>query len=185
MTTLRDLVVRVETSDVANAVVRTYEPGTEWLEEAVADVMAELRRLTPDESGGEYELHIEPTTPVEPNEPSSWEVCCIKCDDPERYGLDLSPWQEWLAIRVPQSLQDAMPAAEIVAHCIWEMTFYGFTQERIAETRAELDRRMREIDEGKTEFIPMEQVMDKLRAKFGWSDDDSGDAGQKSGKNDT
>lgn len=179
MTTLRDLVVRVETSDVANAIARTYQADNEWLEEAVADVMVELRRLTPDQSGDEYELQIEPTGPVEPGEPLSWEVCCGKRDDSERYGFDLSPWEEWLALRIPQSLQDTMPAAEIVAHCIWEMTFYGFTQERIAETRAELDRRMCEIDEGKAELIPMEQVMDKLRAKFGASDDESGGAGQK------
>lgn len=180
MTTLCDLVVRVETSDVADAIVRVYQADNEWLEEAVADVMVELRRLTPDESGDEYELQIEPIGPFEPGEPSSWEVWCSKRDDSERYGLDLSPWEEWLAIRIPQSLRDTMPASEIVAHCIWEMTFYGFTQERVAETRAELDRRMCGIDEGRAEFIPMEQVMDKLRAKFGWSDDESGGvAGQK------
>ncbi len=37
-----------------------------------------------------------------------------------------------LVLRVPQSLLDKMTAAEIVAHCVWEMTFYGFTQEKIA-----------------------------------------------------
>ncbi len=36
---------------------------------------------------------------------------------------------------------------DIVAHCVWEMTFYGFTQEKIAETRAELERRIKEIAE--------------------------------------
>ena len=79
---------------------------------------------------------------------------CSKQNDPERYGLDLSRWEEWLAISVPQSLLDKLAAADIVAHCVWDMTFYGFTQERIAETRAKLDRRVKEIDEGKAELIP-------------------------------
>lgn len=174
MTTLRDILAKAETEDVVEIVQRIYGPDAEWLPEAIADVMEELRRLMPDDSGGEYELHIEQTAPLEPDEKPFWEVWCSKRDDPERYGLDLSPWEEWLAIRVSQSLQDAMSAAEIAAHCIWDMTFYGFTQERIAETRAELDRRAREIDEGKAECIPMEQVMERLRAKFGLSNESHG-----------
>lgn len=186
MTTLRDLVFKVGDAPVIHAVALLYHQGeTEWLPEAIADVLSQLRKLPPDSAASDFELHIDLTSSIEPNEPSYWDVCCTKQNDPERYGLDLSRWEEWLAVDVTQSLQDAMPAAEIVAHCIWEMTFYGFTQERIAETRAELDRRMREIDEGKTEFIPMEQVTDKLRAKLGWSDDDSGGAGEKSGENET
>jgi hypothetical protein len=39
-----------------------------------------------------------------------------------------------------------MTAAEIVAHCVWEMTFYGFTQEKIAAFRAELECSVKEID---------------------------------------
>jgi hypothetical protein len=60
------------------------------------------------------------------------------------------------AIAVPQSLLDRMSATDIVAHCVWDMTFYGVTQERIAEARAELDRRLKEIDEGEAVFIPWE-----------------------------
>lgn len=166
MTTLRDIFAKAETGDVIEIVQRIYEPDAEWLPEAIADVLDELRRLTPDESGGKYELHIEPTVPLEPDDQPFWEVWCSKQHDPERYGLDLSPWEEWLAIEVPQSLQDAMSNAEIAAHCIWDMTFYGFTQERIAETHAELDRRVKEINEGKVELIPWEEVKARLGAKF-------------------
>ena len=66
-----------------------------------------------------------------------WNVSC-KEGDPARCGLDLPRWEEWLAIRVPQSLLEKITAAEIVAHCVWEMTFYGFTQENIAAFRTEL-----------------------------------------------
>ena len=94
-------------------------------------------------------------------------MCCTKEGDLERYGLDLSRWEDWLAIRIPRSLLDRLPAAEIVAHCVWEMTFYGFTQEKVAAFRADLERRVREIDEGRAELIGWEEAKERLRAKFG------------------
>ena len=48
--------------------------------------------------------------------------------------------------RAALALLDKMTAAEIVAHCVWEMTFYGFTQEKIAAFRAELECSVKEID---------------------------------------
>lgn len=73
-------------------------------------------------------------------------------------GLDLSRWEEWLAVRVPQSLLDKMMATEIVAHCLWEMTFYGFTQEQIAAFRVELENNVKEIDAGTPELVSGEQA---------------------------
>jgi uncharacterized protein DUF6557 len=147
MGTLRDLVLRADAAEVTEAIGRLYDRReTAWLPHAVSDVLTELRRLTPDHSGTEYELHIELLPPTAIDDAPYWDVCCCKEGDPERYGFDLSPWAEWLAIRVPQSLLDKMTAAEIVAHCVWEMTFYGFTQEKIGAFRAELECSVKEID---------------------------------------
>ena len=148
MTTLRDLFRKVEDESVIEAVARLYDQRkTEWLPDAIADVLSELRKLTPDSAGCQYKLHIELTPPIDPEEQSHWDVSCTKQNDPERYGLDLSHWEEWLGISVPHSLIHQMTETDIVAHCVWEMTFYGFTQEKIAETRAELERRIKEIAE--------------------------------------
>jgi hypothetical protein len=139
MTTLRDLVLKVNEADVVERIVRFYDQREkEWWPDAVADVLGQLRKLTPDPAGSQYQLSIELTQPTDPEEQPFWDVSCTKEGDPERCGLDLSPWEEWLAIRVPQSLLDKMTPAEIVAHCVWEMTFYGFSQEKIAASRAEL-----------------------------------------------
>ena len=147
MTTLRDLVLRVEAADVTEAIGRLYDRReTPWLPDAVSDVLTELRRLTPHPSGTEYQIHIELLPPTHIDDEPYWDVCCRKEGDPERYGFNLSPWAEWLAVQVPHSLLDKMTAAEIVAHCVWEMTFYGFTQEKIAAFRAELECSVKEID---------------------------------------
>jgi Family of unknown function (DUF6557) len=147
MTTLRDLVLGVQEAAVVEAIARFYDQReTQWLPDAVSDVLGQLRKLAPNPAGSRNQLSIELTPPVDPKDKPFWDVSCIKEGDPARCGLDLSPWDEWLALRVPQSLLDKMTAAEIVAHCVWEMTFYGFTQEKIAAFRAELECSVKEID---------------------------------------
>jgi Family of unknown function (DUF6557) len=169
MTNLCDLVLEVEEAEVREAIARLYNRSeTEWLPEAIANVLAQLRKLVPDPAGAEWQLRIELTPPIYPDEQPCWDVSCTKEGDPERYGFDLSPWEEWLAVRVPQSLLEEMTANEIVGHSVWEMTFFGFTQEKIAETRAELECRVKEIDEAKAELIPCEEAKERLREKFGW-----------------
>jgi Family of unknown function (DUF6557) len=147
MTTLRDLVLEVQEATVVEAIARFYDQReTQWLSDAVSDVLGQLRKLAPDPAGSRYQLSIELTPPVDPKDKPFWDVSCIKEGDPNRCGLDLSPWDEWLAFRVPQSLLDKMTVTEIVAHCVWEMTFYGFTQEKIAAFRAELECSVKEIE---------------------------------------
>src|ERR1043166_4462414 len=105
MATLRDLVFDVQEAAVVEAIARFYDQReTQWLPVAVADVLGQLRKLAPDPADARYQLSIELTPPVDRKDQPFWEVSCIKEGDPERCGLDLSPWDEWLALCVPQSL---------------------------------------------------------------------------------
>ena len=163
MTTLRDIFAEADDAEVTAMAAHFYDCEKAWLPEAIANTLAELRRLTPDATGDSYELRIEVAAPLLPEDEPDWEVWCRKAGEPEeRYGLSLAPWAEWLAVAVPTELRARMPAAEIAAHCIWDMTFHGWTQEQIAADRAELDRRVREIDEGTVEMIPWEEVKARL-----------------------
>ncbi len=146
MTTLRDLVLEVQEAAVVEGIAHFYDQReTDWIPDAVADMLGQLQNLAPDPAWSRYQLSIKLTPPVDPKDQPFWDVSCIKEGDLDRCGLDLSPWDAWLALRVPQPLLDKMTAAEIVAHCVWEMTFYGFTQEKIAAFRAELECSVKEI----------------------------------------
>ena len=167
MTTLRDIFAKADDAAVTAAAGRIYQCDKEWLPVAIGNTLAELRRLTPDVSGGTHELHVDLTEPLIDGDEPGWDVWISRKDDSESYALSLSPWEEWLAVEVPERLHASMPAAEIAAHCIWDMTFHGWTQERIAEERAELDRRAREVREGTVECIPWEDVKARPDAKIG------------------
>lgn len=79
------------------------------------------------------------------------------------FALDLVPWEEWLGMGLDPSTLEAYSGPDIIAHCLWEMTFFGFDQETIKEQREELKRHARELDnmteeEKKQKLIPWEQV---------------------------
>lgn len=87
------------------------------------------------------------------------------------FALGFVPWEQWLGMDVdPQALKDYTPP-RVVAHCLWEMTFYGIEQSQIQAERDEIRRRAEKLDamteeERKKYLIPGEQVKkDLLRDK--------------------
>ena len=84
--------------------------------------------------------------------------------EPERFALEFTPWAEWLGVVVPEDLLREYGGAEVVAHCLYEMTFVAFDEETIQAEREELSREARELrqmtPEGREKhLIPWEEVM--------------------------
>jgi len=48
-------------------------------------------------------------------------------------ALEFTPWSEWLAMGIASESLQNFNALEIIAHCIYEMTFVGFEEEEIQE----------------------------------------------------
>lgn len=88
------------------------------------------------------------------------------------YSLSLHPWRCWLGMTVEPETLRAYSPAEVVAHCLWDMTFHGFSEAAIREVSDELDRRSAAIDamtpeERAEKLIPAEEVFASLRQKDG------------------
>ncbi len=54
----------------------------------------------------------------------------------QSYAIEYTPWSEWLGCEVDRKVLRKMPREEIVAHCMWEMTFAGFTQDKTPDNYA-------------------------------------------------
>jgi len=61
------------------------------------------------------------------------------------YALDFHPWEEWLGMEIDTGTHQKYAYPEILAHCLWEMTFMGFDQDAIREEKQELERRADEL----------------------------------------
>lgn len=90
---------------------------------------------------------------------------CIEKDTQQSYALEYTSWSNWLGYEVAKSVLKKMPKDEIVAHCLWEMTFAGFTQEKIWRKISALKKQTRDIKEGKVKTIPFEEVRASIKAK--------------------
>ena len=61
-------------------------------------------------------------------------------------AIEFTPWNEWLGMDIDKNTLQDFTELEIIAHCLYEMTFMGFEEKEI---QAEMDRIKDIIDEYK------------------------------------
>ena len=61
------------------------------------------------------------------------------------YGIEFTPWEEWLGMTIEPASLEAFDEAAILAHCLWEMTFFGFDQGVIQAQLRELQKTVDEL----------------------------------------
>ena len=71
-------------------------------------------------------------------------------EDDVTYALDFTPRNVLAGMEIDVKTLDILKLHEIVAHCLWEMTFYSFDEEEIQAKSAELKET---ADEYRTELI--------------------------------
>jgi len=66
------------------------------------------------------------------------------------FGFELEPWQNWLGLLVDQDTRQVFSPAEIVAACLWEMSYVAFDEETISQLADHLQTAKTKDDGGKT-----------------------------------
>ena len=57
------------------------------------------------------------------------------------YGIEFVEWEEWIGMDIDSGSLSKYSVSDILAHCLWEMTFYGYTQEAIRKQAKQLKER--------------------------------------------
>jgi len=83
----------------------------------------------------------------------------------EEYGLDFTPWLEWLAFDVSDESVEAYGINVVTAEVLWEMTFNGYTSKTIEEATEKLDESVKEADEAVQAGRTTPFNLDEFRAK--------------------
>lgn len=65
----------------------------------------------------------------------------------ETYALSYTYFEEWLGYTINEYVFKDFKDIDILAHCIWEMTWNGFTNKQIKEKIELLNDRIKEISE--------------------------------------
>jgi hypothetical protein len=95
------------------------------LEELESDLYIELKKAVDDEKA----------------ESQFVDVFGKRTDEPESsvgYALEFVPWQEWLGMDISKTTISDFSKAEIVCHCLYEMTFFGTSEKEINERAVRL-----------------------------------------------
>lgn len=130
--TLGELVHALEWRDVETDFQRLYPGEPDWLVQH-ARVFSALRALRPRLS--EMEIVI---AEVEDERGETWIDVSGRSGD-ELVAIEFVDWAEWLGMVVDQTTARRYTPGEIVSHCIWEMSFFGFDEDTIQEKWSEIE----------------------------------------------
>jgi len=64
----------------------------------------------------------------------------------ERFSLSFTSWSKWLGSSLSESTLSNYTKEEIIAHCLFDMTFYGFFESKMKSARQELDNSVKDLE---------------------------------------
>ena len=149
---LKDIISQSDWQDVAIAIV-TEHPCQRKNLEGFRIVFETLLLMEPTES--EYQIRIERRTDGLDAEYSYLDVFGVKDDDETNYSLVLTLWTEWLGMEVSKETGKDHSPSQIIACCLYEMTFFGFTEEQREQQEASLDESIKEAKEHPEDLIEL------------------------------
>lgn len=150
--TLKQLVMDIDWSNVSGSILEAY-PGQEKNLEGYEKVFKELKdmdsvksndriRLTECVDDFENMKYVDVTIC---NNTTYWQLWDKegrgKYDEPNgewaekevEWGSDFLPWNQWLGMSIDDVTMDSFNTYAIVAHCLFNMTFWGFDEKTIQE----------------------------------------------------
>lgn len=132
--TLNELLKATPWQDIAITLVTAY-PNQRKLLEGNQIVFETLKLMAPKDS--DLTLHV--VYDDSDSEDSGHDVYGIKADKPdERWGLLFVSWAEWLGMELAPETISTCTSGQIAALCLFEMTFFGFTEDVREEKNQEL-----------------------------------------------
>ena len=155
--TLRDLLKTCRYKDIFNIIHQEYYKGKPEDGIYQADCgyrrvfrdLLMLPRLPLDDRDHEYQIYVRERQEGDYN---AIDVSLYCNEDEQTYAIDFTPWEDLIDMGIKCSL--SLDDTSILAHVLWEITFYGFSAESINEAKEELDEIKKGIDSGETELIP-------------------------------
>lgn len=80
----------------------------------------------------------------ETGEPSHVDVAGAKCNatDSENgtsWAIEFVPWNEWLGMEISEETPSNFTELEIIAHCLYELTFIGFDETEIQDSLSNIE----------------------------------------------
>jgi hypothetical protein len=88
----------------------------------------------------------------------------------EHLAIEFTPWSEWLGMQISKETVSKFNELEIISHCLYEMTYAGFTEEEIQNEFSTFTSTVEEYksmteEEKKKNTISLDELMKKYGIK--------------------
>lgn len=179
----KELIDKYNWNDVYSTLIQLY-PDQEKNIEGYKQVFEELCTLRPtetkmriviedvfDEYDKEYHAHVsgKDGTLNKESDPKHFKDDEIGNQEVS-YGIEFTDWAEWLSMKIDQESLSKYSELDIIGHCLWEMTFYGFTQKDIKKAIDAINRSAEEAKKNSSSCRRL--VKSEDGDEFFWEDKD-------------
>jgi len=144
--TLRELLYRKSYKNIFNVIYKTFLK--DHSQDKIIDLSIKFEKAFGELKSVEQQnktKNLVVLNEVENEEEQIIDVCFYDDHEDEHYALDFMDWGEVIECEVvaPKKLNQTT----IVAHVLWEITFWGFSREKINEEKKELNKAIKEVEE--------------------------------------
>lgn len=81
-----------------------------------------------------------------------YDVYGILPDKDDSLALEFRPWREWLGMSVAKGTINFLTPSQIAAHCLHEMTYFGFEEQEVQSIWNDIERDADEVRSGTAEL---------------------------------
>ena len=147
MKTFRDLLLANNYKNVFNEIHRIFLKGKSVESKQNFDInfynaWRELNKLKPQKESSLLIYLVE--VPAEPEGETFIDVCMFDEEEDEIYSLDFMDWNDLMDMRIEKP--DKMSEDECLAHILWEITFWGFSNKQVAKEKEKTKNAIKDND---------------------------------------
>ena len=125
---LSQLLIKHKNKDIISRLIELY-PDQKKSATGYRKVLKNLRSIEPAKHEGNMYIsiyHVVDDTDKDEIEEYD-KVSGI--EDNESYGIEFMPWNQWINMEIDPSSK--FSELDIIVHCLWEMTWSGFEEDKI------------------------------------------------------
>lgn len=83
-------------------------------------------------------IHIDIVREDDPEDQDWLNVSGMEPNNVTHYGIEFCKWNDWISMYITQDTLNALSPEEIVGACLYEMTFFGFSENTVQYKKEEL-----------------------------------------------
>jgi hypothetical protein len=130
--TFKDIIIQSNFRDVKKSLLQFYPSQTCNINK-YANIYRQLIQKEPKRLDIHWMIMIEYTCSILDEKNKCWQIYSVMLDDPfkEHFDIKYIPWDQWLSYDMNIKQIKNIGMTNIIAHCLYEMTYYGWDEARI------------------------------------------------------